>query len=248
MCTSAMTERKMIDIHMHLIPGVDDGAEDMMMSRVMLIRALEEGVRTVFCTPHSECFEYDEEGGRILFDRLKNNVGRIYPDVRLYLGCEVFCEAGMMKHVLEKLNTGWYPTMNASRYVLMEFSPYTEEKDAAACVSAMLGAGYKPIIAHMERYRCLQGNMELVDQFRKDGVRIQINAYSLSDKEENEAIRNWARRLVLERKADFLGTDGHKSYHRPPSAAMGLDWLYGNVDETYADAVAWGNAETYLCG
>lgn len=236
----------MTDIHMHLVPGVDDGAEDMMMARMMLIRAREQGIDMIYCTPHSEAFEYSKDGGRIIFDRLKNNMGRIYPDVKLYLGCEVYCEAGIMDRVLEKLNTGWYPTMNESRYVLMEFSMYAESVDAVSCVEAMVSAGYKPIIAHMERYRHLRGNMDLVDKFLEMGALIQINAYSLFD-EEDDTIKNWARQLVQERKAAFLGTDAHKSYHRPPSAQWGLNWLYENVDKDYADAIAWGNAKAYLC-
>ena len=57
-----------------------------------------------------------------------------------------------------------------------------------------------------------------------------------------------ARRLVQERKVDFLGTDAHRTYHRPPSAAMGLNWLYENVEQDYADAIAWGNAQKNIFG
>ena len=89
--------------------------------------------------------------------------------------------------------------------------------------------------------------MDLVDRFRELGALIQLNAYSLFD-EIDESIKNWARRLVQERKVDFLGTDAHRTYHRPPSAEMGLNWLYENVERDYADAIAWQNAELFLCG
>ena len=62
----------------------------------------------------------------------------------------------------------------------------------------------------------------------------------------DDAIKNWARRLVLERKADFLGTDAHRTYHRPPSVEMGLKWLYKNTDPEYADAISRGNAQGLL--
>ena len=114
MCTSTTANAKMVDIHMHLIPGVDDGAEDMMMARMMLLRAREQGIDTVFCTPHSEAFHYSKDGARIIFDRLKANVASAYPDMKLYLGCEVYCEAQMMKRVLKNLHCGRYPTMNGS--------------------------------------------------------------------------------------------------------------------------------------
>ena len=59
MSTSTTMERKMIDIHMHLIPGVDDGSEDEQMALLMLLRAKDQGIRTVFATPHSSAFDED---------------------------------------------------------------------------------------------------------------------------------------------------------------------------------------------
>lgn len=241
-----MNQKRMIDIHMHLIPGVDDGAEDMVMARMMLLRAREQGISVIFCTPHSEAFRYSKDGARIIFDRLKKNVGSAYPDVKLYLGCEVYCEAMIMDQVLENLNSGRYPTMNDSKYVLMEFYGGVEQDNARSCVEAMVNGGYQPIIAHMERYRYLRDNMELVDRFRELGALIQINVYSLFD-EDDFSIKNWARRLVQERKVEFLGTDAHRTYHRPPSAEWGLNYLYENVEQEYVEAIAWGNAQKFLC-
>ena len=61
-----------------------------------------------------------------------------------------------------------------------------------------------------------------------------------------DSTRKWAQQLVLERKVDFLGTDAHRTYHRPPSAQMGLNWLYENADPEYAGAISWGNARKLL--
>ena len=237
----------MMDIHMHLSPGVDDGAEDMMMARMMLIRARDQRVGGIFCTPHNEAFDDSGDDVRMRFDSLKNKLGSAYPDMKLYLGCEVYCESGIMDQVLKKLKERQYPTMNGKQYVLMEFSPYVEPEGTVSCLEAMVNAGYKPIVAHMERYRYLRENMELVEKFRELGALIQINVYSLFD-EDDDSIKNWARRLVQERKVDFMGTDAHKSYYRPPSSALGMSWLYENVERDYAEASAWGNAQKFLCG
>lgn len=212
----------MIDIHMHLIPGVDDGAENMEMALAMMIRAKQQEISRIIATPHSEVFRYSKEGGNIIFRRLLNTAAKVCPDMKLYLGCEVYCEAGIMDQVLEDVTTGRYPTMNGSRYVLMEFSMYAEPEGALTCVEAMVNGGYTPIIAHMERYRNLCDNMELVDRFRELGALIQINVYSLFD-EDKDSIKNWARRLVQERKVDFLGTDAHRTYHRPPQRGTGSE-------------------------
>lgn len=245
MSTLPIPERNMIDIHMHLIPGVDDGAEDMEMALVMMARAREHGISQIIATPHSEVFRYSKEGGKIIFKRLVDAAAKVCPDMKLYLGCEVYCETGIMDQVLEALDSGRYPTMNGTKYVLMEFSQWVYPENTLPCMEALVKAGYRPIIAHMERYKYLRSNMELVDQFRSMGALIQLNAYSLFD-EMDESIKNWARQMVLERKVDFLGTDAHRTYHRPPSAEWGLNWLYENVEQDYADAIARGNAAHLL--
>ena len=240
-------DQKMVDIHMHLIPGVDDGAEDIMMSQLLLLRAREQGIYRIFCTSHSEAFDYSAEIVRDTFRKLAACTEGAYPDIKLYLGCEVYCEARIMDCVLSNLNSGHYPTMNGSKSVLMEFSMWTDPTDSVACVEAMVNGGYKPIIAHMERYMYLCDNMDLVDRFRELGALIQVNVYSLFD-EDKDSVKNWARRLVQERKVDFLGTDAHRTYYRPPSAEWGLRWLNENVARDYADAIAWGNAQLLICG
>lgn len=247
MSTLPTPERKMIDIHMHLIPGVDDGAEDMEMALVMMIRAKQQGISQIIATPHSEAFHFSKGDIRVTFQRLVDTAAKICPDMRLYLGCEVYCEAEIMEQVLELLDLGVYPTMNGTKYVLMEFSQWVYPENTVPCVEALLKAGYKPIIAHIERYKYLRDNMDLVDRFREMGALIQLNAYSLFD-EMDESIKGWARRLVLERKVDFLGTDAHKTYHRPPSAEYGLAWLYENVEREYADSITSGNTRKYLIG
>jgi len=238
-------ERNMIDIHMHLIPGVDDGAEDMEMALVMMHRARQQGISQIIATPHSEMFQYAKEGGKLIFQRLVDAAAKLCPDMKLFLGCEVYCEDRTMDSVLAALDSGRYPTMNGTKYVLMEFSQWVFPENTVPCVEALIKAGYTPIIAHTERYKYLRNHMDLVDRFRDLGALIQLNAYSLFD-EMDESIKGWARQLVLEQKVDFLGTDAHRTYHRPPSAEYGLKWLYENAPLEYADAISWKNARTVL--
>ena len=237
----------MIDIHIHLIPAVDDGAEDQNMSLLMLLRAKEQGITHIFATSHSSAF--DEHPKEVLeaFQNLYGKAAQMLPDMTLYLGCEVYCEADRMPEVLEKLRSGEYPTMNGTKYVLMEFSRWVQPEAAVPCVKNLVEAGYIPIIAHMEHYRHLQNNMQLVQQFRELGAKIQLNVGSLFD-EMDETTKAWARCLVMEQQVDFLGTDAHRTYYRPPSAEMGLKWLYENTERSYADTLTFGNAGRLLCG
>ena len=235
----------MTDLHMHLIPGVDDGARSMEMSLEMLRQASRQGITRIFATPHSDAFR--QQPGEIsgLFRSLSDAAARVCPDMKLHLGCEVFCTPWTMEPILTALKAGRYPTMNAGPYVLIEFSQYVYPEETLPCVEALILAGYRPILAHLERYKMLCDDMALVDQLRQAGALIQINAYSLAD-EKKDSIRGWARRLVLERKADFLGTDAHRTDHRPPIAERGLQWLYAHADQDYADALAHKNARRLL--
>jgi len=139
---------QMTDIHMHLIPGVDDGAMDMEMALMMLL-AKDQGISRIIATPHSEAFHFSNEDIRVIFHRLTATAVKICPDAELYLGCEVYCETDIMEQILELLDSGLYPTLNGTQYVLMEFSQWVYPENTVPCVKALVNAGYKPIVVSM---------------------------------------------------------------------------------------------------
>ena len=182
----------MIDVHAHLIPGVDDGAEEMTMALTMMLRAQDQGITAMTATPHSMAFDADAPSVHNQFQNLQLMVKLFFSDMELYFGCEVYCEAERMPEILKALDSGVYPTMNGTSYVLTEFSQWTSPERALSCVKALAAGGYTPLIAHMERYAYLRSQEALVSRFREMGAKIQINAYSLYD-EQDPGIKNWAR-------------------------------------------------------
>ena len=232
---------KMADIHMHLIPGVDDGAVDQQMALEMLQMAQEQGIAAVFATPHSGAFRAWPDETRESFRRLCDAAARLLPRMKICRGCEIICESAYIGRVVEMLRSGVYPTMNQTGSVLVEFTPGESAEGITSCTARLLDSGYQPILAHTERYTALQSSPETTGLLREMGARIQVNAYSLA-KEKNAAIRAFARQLVRKQQADYLGTDAHRSYHRPPDVLDGLQWLYQNSGKGYADALMWGNA------
>lgn len=245
MSRSDLRTPEMTDVHMHVIPGVDDGALDLPMALRMLAMAWSQGVRTVFATPHAIAFRAQPGETKARFAELRTEAAALLPQLRLLLGCEVLCEAGRMEQVLEALRSGLFPTMGGTDYVLMELAPWGRAEDALLCAEALARSGYRPILAHGERYPYLRQDLPRMDRLRDLGGKIQINAYSLAE-ETDPAILAWARELVLTGRADYLGTDAHRTYHRPPRAQAGLAWLCGHADRAYAEALARENARRDL--
>lgn len=237
----------MCDIHMHLIPGVDDGSANMEMSLILLLEAYDQGIREIFATPHSSAFDDPRRNIPAILQSLQSLATRYFPDMTLYPGCEVYCDPFSMEETLHALSTGKYPTLNGSNYVLAEFSPWGTAEDAVRCVDALRNAGWIPVIAHVERYPFAQGQWKWVTYLREIGCLFQINAYSLAE-ELNPNIQNFARELTREHLADFLGTDAHRTGHRPPRAEAGIRWLTENCDETYARRLLRENARQLLIG
>lgn len=235
----------MTDIHMHIIPDVDDGPVDLNMALSMLDLARQEEIRAIFATSHSSAYDNYALKSRQGFSNLKDLAARFLPQMDIYLGCEVYCDESWLDETVKKLSSGVYPTMNGTHYVLIEFSTWVRRQAALNCVERILKAGYTPIIAHMERYFYLRFDRELVSALRKMGALIQVNAYSAYEESEDE-VREWARWILRNKMVDFLGTDAHRTGHRPPNALTGLRWMAENLEEEYFRAICSGNAKKYL--
>lgn len=236
----------MIDIHTHLIPGVDDGSWNLDMSQSMMVSAMLQGTQAFFVTPHSAAFEVHPNLVRENDEALRRYLLRLRIPVPIYLGCEVLCEPDSICRVLDRLQTGQYPTMNGSGYVLTEFAPSVAPQEAMAMVQALMESGWKIILAHVERYAKLFEDFS-VNHLTEMGCLLQMNAYSLVE-EENTRIRSNARWLLEHEKATFLGSDTHRLNHRPPSIASGLQYIHTKCRREYAEDLISGNAQRLLIG
>lgn len=234
----------MIDIHTHIVPCVDDGSDSLNGTISQVFYAKNQGVTDVFATPHSEAFFQNSDVVFRDFYRMKTVLQGIFPELNFYLGCEVMCAKRDMPAILAYLSNKRLPSMNGTRYVLAEFSPWISPEDASFCLSELQQAGWIPIIAHMERYVYLR-RMAYIHDIRQSGCLIQVNVYSLEEYGE-ENVRDWARSLIHEKLVDFLGTDTHRSYYRPPSIEQGMNWLQQNCSKRYLEVISFQNASRLL--
>lgn len=233
----------MYDIHMHLLPGLDDGAATPEMSLDMIRRAKTEGIRAIVATPHSGCATPEETAQA--FTLLTDAMKKAGMEMPIYLGCEVHCSPRYMDPVLHQLRTGGYATLNGTKFVLTEFSPHILPEDAALCLDRLLSEGWRPVIAHAERYRYLTANEDFYPRWHDRGCLIQCNAYSFAQ-ESNPLILAAARSLLRQGLVDFLGTDAHRSGHRPPQAATGLAWIREHTTGDYFLRITEENPRTIL--
>lgn len=236
----------MYDIHMHIIPGVDDGSWDMDMSRSLLFMAYEQGIRKIIATPHSSAFkentfQYVDES----FRKLKEMAEKFLPDLQLYFGCELSCRRMEIDKILNELETGMFPSLNSTRYVLTEFSPSVEGEEIMECAQRLTKEEWYPVLAHVERYRELFQNDSDIEKLQNIGCLFQINVYSVFD-EENEEIKKNAIKLIEEKRVTFLGSDAHRTMYRPPSVKYGLQFLYNYFEKDYIDQISYRNAEKLL--
>ena len=229
-----------IDIHTHILPGIDDGSRDWDESRRMLEAAYQQGTRCIIATPH-----YSRRGlpPQIydLAERLSEEAGRIAPDFKTGLGQEIYFHEGLV----ENLKQGKALTLENTRYVLVEFDPQVSYHSLYQAVRKMTMARYIPVIAHVERYFCLREG-DGVEELIQCGCRLQMNYSSL----EGNGIWNrdvrLCRRQVAEGRIHMLGTDMHRMDYRKPDMEESLRWLEKHMGEHEVRALVSSNADKIL--
>lgn len=229
-----------IDIHAHILPGVDDGAKNWDESRKMLEEAYRQGIRHIIATPH-----YSRRGltSHIyeLADRLQDMARGIALDLEIGLGQETFFHEGLV----ENLKMGKALTLEGSRYVLVEFEPGVPYEKLYQAVRKMTMSRFIPVIAHVERYICLR-KKEHLDGLIHCDCRLQMNFDSLSGNGLWDRDVRWCRKQILEGKIHYLGTDMHGVDYRKPEIEACLEWLERHLAGHELEALLKGNADRIL--
>lgn len=235
-----------VDIHTHCLFNVDDGAKTPEMAMEMIRSLYLQGVRHIFCTSHDIAFDDNPDKASDAYRELKCRCASVMPDLNLYTGCEVYVEPGMMPNVIAGLKTKVYPSLNNTDYVLIELPTMgINLEQVKYCVEVLTGAGWKPILAHCERYAYILNGLEDIRALKDMGCLVQVNAYSLVE-ETNKEMREFANAIADAKLIDFLGTDAHRMKHRNPRMIKGVKEIYRRFNKEYADAICYNNAFKYL--
>ena len=220
----------MIDLHMHILPGADDGARDLEESLQMAEAAVRAGTSAAAATPHGNLPGLRHNGWaedcRRRLETLRQALAEREIRLRLVEGMEIYADGD----VVEGLNTGRLITLNHTRYPLVEFDFEAEEEEIFCRMDSLLAAGYRPVLAHPERYRCVSWDPQCVYEWYRMGVVIQVNKGSLLGR-FGRRVRAAANAILRHRLAALVASDAHGPLFRTPD----LGEVRRLLDENFGD-------------
>lgn len=232
-----------IDMHIHILPGVDDGAENLEESKKMLRIAYNEGIRCMIATPH-----YHPRRGRESTEILKKQAmlvrkaaHEIDEHFRIYLGTEIY----FGQDVLDRLREKQVLTMNKREYVLIEFSPDDTYEYIRQSLQQIQLGGYDVILAHVERYSCITDEPERAKELWEMGILLQINAGSITG-DGGRKIKRFVKYLMDAEMVFCVGTDAHSAKRRAPRMKKAADYVRKKYGEEYMRRIFFGNAMIML--
>lgn len=212
--------KNMIDLHCHLLPGIDDGAEDLDTALAMAQISVDDGVEILACTPHiyPGLYENNKEGIRLGISTLSAHLEQRGIALRLVEGADVH----VTPNLIEKIRDGLVPTINNSRYILLEPPHHVAPPKFEEYVFSLTAAGYVPVITHPERLKWIEENYQTFVKMSQQGAWMQITAGSLCGRFGSRP-KYWAERMLDEGIVHILASDGHGLKKRPPLLGEGRD-------------------------
>ena len=197
------------DMHSHLIPGIDDGAQDMDQTIAMLAKFESLGYKKVVTTPHIMTDSFPNNPEIILsgLEKVKNEIKKVGIEIEIEAAAEYYFDETLMPKIKNKelLTFG-------DNYVLVEFAFHSPPQFLDQLFFELKTHGYRPVIAHFERYLYYLGKIDKAEKWRSEGINIQINLNSLFGQYGPE-VQKQAEKLIDEGQFDFVGTDCHRIEH-----------------------------------
>lgn len=238
----------MIDIHSHIVFDVDDGPKTIEDSRALLEESYRQGVRTIISTSHRRkgMFETPEEKIEENFKQVQELAKEIADDLTILYGAEIYYTSD----ILDKLEQGKIPRLADSQYALIEFSMITPYKEIHTALSNVLRLGVTPVVAHIERYHCLENDEKKVRDLINMGCYTQINSSSvLKPKLFGDTYKFMKKRAQFFMEKDlvhFVASDMHNLNPRPPYMQEAYQIISKKYGESHAEQLFRKNQELLL--
>ena len=238
----------MIDIHSHIVFDVDDGPKTIEDSRALLEESYRQGVRTIISTSHRRkgMFETPETKIEENFKQVQELAKEVADDLTILYGAEIYYTSD----ILDKLEQGKIPRLADSQYALIEFSMITPYKEIHTALSNVLRLGVTPVVAHIERYHCLENDEKKVRDLINMGCYTQINSSSvLKPKLFGDTYKFMKKRAQFFLEKDlvhFVASDMHNLDPRPPYMQEAYQIISKKYGESHAEQLFRKNQELLL--
>lgn len=203
----------MIDLHCHILPGIDDGAPDLDTALAMATIAVSDGIEVLACTPHiyPGLYENHQAGIRQSMEALQSALEQAGIPLKLVIGADVH----MDPNLLNGLRDGRIPSLNGSRYFLFEPPHHIAPVRLEESLFGLMVAGYVPILTHPERLTWIGDHYEKMIDLAKRGVWMQLTAASVTGRFGRSA-QHFAMKMLDDGIVHILATDAHHARKRPP--------------------------------
>jgi protein-tyrosine phosphatase len=208
----------MIDLHSHILPGIDDGSRSLEMSLEMARIAVQDGITVMACTPHiyPGLYMNDAEGIRAARDALQLSIDEQEIPLKLTTGADVHLVPGL----LGALRAGTIPCLHDTRFLLLEPPHHVAPPRFAESVFQLVAAGYVPVITHPERLTWVEDNFQVFVKLVQQGAWMQVTAGALTGLFGRRP-KYWGERFLGEGLTHILATDAHSSSRRVPVLSEG---------------------------
>jgi len=235
----------MIDVHAHILPGIDDGPETMSDALRMARSACDSGVSRLIVTPHSNIrgiFEnYYEDTLIHHFHNFEAELIKENINLQVMLGMEVYAT----EEVPELLQKGRLTTLNQSRYLLLEFGFHEDILFIDFLIKELMHRGIVPVIAHPERYPYIQKHPDMIYRWLELGCSIQINKGSIMGSFGFRA-RDTALYLLEYHLVSMIASDAHSPSLRTTELTGIYSYLKSRYSEAYATLLLHDNPERVI--